>query len=125
MQYMLMIHADESAMTSMTPDAIQSVMVAMDRFDAEITEKGQNLGSIRLQPATTAKTVRVRKGKALKTDGPFAETKEVIGGVYLIEAANEDEALDIATRLPTATFCTIEVRPILGIDIRRAVSAGV
>jgi hypothetical protein len=89
----------------------------------ELSDAGKNLGSVRLQPAATATTVRVRGGNVLTSDGPFAESKEQLGGIYLVEADDLEEAKDIAARLPTATFSTIEVRSIVGIDPRRAVQA--
>ena len=116
---MLMINASESAMESMSPEEIREIGAAVGRFDEELTAAGKNIGSIRLHPPATASTLKVRGGKVLTTDGPFAESKEQLGGIYLVEADDQSEALDIAARLPTATFSTIEVRPILGIDVRR------
>ena len=123
MYYLLMIHADESAMRSMSPDDAGRITAEVDEFDRELTEAGQNIGSVRLQPSTTATKVRVRDGKVITTDGPFIETKEQLGGIYLVEAGDLDEALSIASRLPTAAFATVEVRPILGLDLRRSVQA--
>ena len=85
--------------------------------------KGRNLGSIRLQPAGTARTLRNVNGQRLVTDGPFADTKEHLGGLWLIEAMDLDEALTIARRLPDNAFATIEVRPVLGVDLRGALQA--
>ena len=123
MYYMLLIHANESDMGSMAAEDVGSVTAAVDRFDEELTKVGKNIGSLRLQPSASATTVRVRDGKTLTTDGPFAESKEQLGGVYVIEAGGPDEAVEIAPRLPTAAFCTIEVRPLQGIDLRRTLQA--
>ena len=120
MHYLLMIHADESAVR---PDDIPALMEAIDAFDAEVTDAGQNLGSIRLQTTGTAATLRARDGKALRTDGPFAETKEQLGGIYIIEASDMDEAIQIASRLPMTSYGSVEVRPILGIDLRQVAEA--
>ena len=122
MQYVLMIHADEAAMSSMTPEEVGPVAAAVDQFDREISDAGQNIGSIRLQPSGTATTVRVRDGKTLTTDGPFAETKEQLGGIYLIHADDLDGALSIAARLADCHIGTVEVRPVMGLDIRQLVS---
>ena len=102
MHYLLMIHADESAVR---PDDIPALM--------EVTDAGQNLGSIRLQTAGTAATLRARDGKALRTDGPFAETKEQLGGFYMIEAKDLDEAIAWAAKIPSAADGSVEVRPIM------------
>jgi hypothetical protein len=83
MYYMLMIHADESGMGSMSPDVVGEVTAEVDRFDEELTKAGQNIGSVRLQPSAMATTVRVRDGKTLTTDGPFIESKEQLGGALV------------------------------------------
>jgi hypothetical protein len=121
MYYVLMIHADESGRGPRPPEGMGNVAEAVERFDNDLSEAGQNVGSIRLQPSATATTIRVRGGKVLTSDGPFAENKEQLGGLYLIEAGDLDEARNVAARLPTATFCTVEVRPVASIDLRRAV----
>ena len=123
MYYVLLIHADESGMGAMAAGKIESITKAVDQFDEELTKAGQNIGSLHLQPSMTGTTVRVRDGKTLTTDGPFIETKEQLGGIYLVEATDLDEALGIASRLPTAAFCTIEVRPLQGVDLRRTLQA--
>lgn len=122
MHYLLMIHADESLVPDLPPEEIPRIMEAIDAFDAEISDAGQNLGSIRLQPAGSAATLRLRDGNAVRTDGPFAETKEQLGGIYIIEAADMDEATRIAGRLPMTSYGSVEVRPVLGIDLRQAVA---
>ena len=121
MHYLLLIHVDESGSTELKPEQVQIVMQEMDKFDRELSENGQNLGSIRLQPSTVSTVVRVRGGEVLTTDGPFVEAKEQVGGIYMIEAADQEEANSIAGRLPTTSFGSVEVRPVLGIDLRRAI----
>jgi hypothetical protein len=86
-------------------------------YNDELTAKSHYITAEALQPVETARTVRVRRGKAAVTDGPFAETKEVVGGFILIEAAGMDEALKIATGIPLARLGSIEVRPIMQIRI--------
>ncbi len=83
------------------------------QFTEEIKAKGNHLAGHQLQPISTATTVRVRNGKRLTTDGPFAETKEQLGGFYMIEAKDLDEAIEIASRIPSARIGSIEVRPIV------------
>jgi hypothetical protein len=81
-------------------------------FTADIKQSGHFIGANRLKPAASAKTVRVRGGKVLVTDGPFAETKEQFGGYYLIEAGGLDEAIEVSARIPGARFGSVEVRPV-------------
>jgi hypothetical protein len=112
MQYLLLIYDDEKIWAKMS-DAEKGKMIGEYRqFTEEITKSGQHQGGNALQPVSTATTVRVRNGKRLTTDGPFAETKEQLGGYYLVEAKNLDEAIAIAGRVPTARLGSIEVRPI-------------
>jgi hypothetical protein len=85
-------------------------------YDKELAKKGHYIASSALQPPSTAKTIRHRTGKPVITDGPFAETKEVLGGFILIEARDMDEALQIAQNIPVARYGAIEVRPQLKID---------
>jgi hypothetical protein len=112
MRYLLMIYSDESGYAKMTPDDMGQLMTAYGQFDEEITAAGVVQSSERLQPTEAATCVRVRDGKATTTDGPFAETKEAVGGYYLIDVADLDQALAWARKVPTATYGTIEVRPI-------------
>ena len=112
MRYLLMIHSDESGYAHMTEADMGQLMEAYGRFDDEIESAGVVQGSQRLQPTQTATTVRVRDGKTATTDGPFAETKEAIGGFYQIDVPNLDEAIAWAEKIPTATYGSIEIRPI-------------
>ena len=113
MQYMLLIYGDEQAWNQLSPEQINQTMQAYHRFTNELVAAGAMRGGSELAPVATATTVRVRQGKTLTTDGPFAETREQLGGYYLIEAKDLDEALKIAARIPSARYGSIEVRPIM------------
>jgi len=112
MRYLLMICTDESADTAMSPEEAQARMALYAAFGQEMTERGVLTGGERLRPTTDATTVRVRDGEVLTADGPFAETKEQIGGFYAVDCADLDEAIEIAAKIPGASTGTIEVRPI-------------
>ena len=113
MQYLLLIYDQEAEFMKMSKDDYAKMYAEYGAFTADIKAKGNHLGGHELQPIATATTVRIRDGKRLTTDGPFAETKEQLGGFYLIEAKNLDEAIDIASRIPSARRGSIEVRPIV------------
>jgi len=112
MQYLMMIYADESGMSKVTPEQLQGVITAYGAFTNEVKEKKVYLGGNPLQPTPTETTVRVRDGKTTITDGPFAETKEQLGGYYLLDCKDLDEALEYAAKIPGALWGSIEVRPI-------------
>ncbi len=112
MRYMLLINSDESRYETMTEEDGAKLMAAYGTFTGDLQKAGALVGSDRLQPSTTATTVRVRDGQTLTTDGPFAETKEQFGGYYTIEVKDLDEALTWAARVPSATYGSVEVRPI-------------
>jgi hypothetical protein len=113
MQYLLMIYRNEAEAGKMDPTARQAMMADYGAFTQSIIQSGNFKAGDALQPATTATTVRVREGKTLTTDGPFAETREQLGGYYLIEAKDLDAALGIAARIPGAKLGSVEVRPIM------------
>jgi hypothetical protein len=112
MRYALLIYGDEAAMNGATPADQDAMYREYMEFDRAITDGGQKLGGEALQPIATATTVTVRDGRTLTTDGPFAETREQLGGFYLIEAADLDEAIAVAARVPGAQTGSIEVRPV-------------
>jgi hypothetical protein len=112
MRYLLMICTDESADGAMSPEEGQAMMGGYAAFGQEMTERGVLTGGERLRPTTDATTVQVRDGEILTADGPFAETKEQIGGFYAVDCADLDEAIEIAAKIPGAKTGTIEVRPI-------------
>ena len=111
MQYALLIYTEEPTKAP-TDEAIAAEMEAYDGFTRHVTERGAMKAGEALHPASTATTVRVRDGQTVTTDGPFAETKEVLGGFYIVEAADLDEAIDYAARIPGAARGSIEIRPI-------------
>jgi hypothetical protein len=111
MRYLLLICEDESAAARRSPQDQQANMAAYLAFGQEFKERIQ--AGEALQPTTTATTVRVREGKTLATDGPFAETKEQLGGYYLVQCDNLDQAIEIAAHLPAASDGSVEVRPIM------------
>ncbi len=113
MQYLLMIYEPEKVWTEMSEDSRNKMFGEYMEFTRSVKASGHFKAGDALQPTATATTVRVRDGKTQVTDGPFAETREQLGGYYLIEAANLDEATKIAARIPSARFGSIEVRPIM------------
>jgi hypothetical protein len=112
MQYLLMIYQNEADYGKIDAATNKKILEEYGAFTQSIIQSGNFKGADRLQPTTTATTVRVREGKTLTTDGPFAETREQLGGYYLIEARDLDAALAIAARIPSARTGSIEVRPI-------------
>jgi hypothetical protein len=112
-QYMLLIYDDPSAWQSLSEEEQNAVMGEYFAYTNELREAGAYVAGDALQPTTTAKSVRLRDGERLTTDGPFAETKETLGGYYLVEAASDEEALEWAAKIPAARLGTIEVRPVV------------
>jgi hypothetical protein len=111
MQYLLLIYTAEPT-EAVPEDIMAEEMEAYNEFGRWVNERGLLKAGEALHPTSAATTVRVREGKTVATDGPFAETKEALGGFYLIEAANLDEAIDAASRIPGAKHGSIEIRPI-------------
>lgn len=112
MKYMLLINEDESRFETMSEADMGRLMADYGTFHEKIEKSGAFLGAHRLRPTATATTVRVRDGKTLTTDGPFAETKEQFGGYYLIDVADLDEAIRWAAEIPSAAAGSIEIRPV-------------
>lgn len=112
MQYLLMIYDEEAKWSQMGQAEAGGYIKAYREFTDAVTKSGHFRVGEALQPTSTATTVRVREGKTLTTDGPFAETREQLGGFYLVEAKDLDEAISIAARIPSAKIGSIEVRPI-------------
>ncbi len=113
MRYLLMIYLNEAEHGQMDAAERQKVMADYSVFTQSIIQSGAFKAGDALRPTTTATTVRVRDGKTLTTDGPFAETSEQLNGYYLVEARDLDAALAIAARIPGAKVGSIEVRPIM------------
>ena len=116
MQYMLLIYDDEKTIAAMTDPEQGQFLGAYMEFTNAIKKSGHHRAGDALHPVSTATSVRVRDGKTLSTDGPFAETREQLGGYYLIEAKDLDEAIAIAARIPSAKIGTVEVRPVVVFD---------
>jgi hypothetical protein len=112
MRYALLICDEEKRQAEMSEAEAGAQMAAYMAFGEEMGAKGVLQGGERLQPVGTATTVRVRDGEVLTSDGPFAETKEQLGGFYLVECKDLDEAIEVASRIPGAKVGSIEVRPI-------------
>ena len=113
MQYLLMIYRNEAELGKMDAAARKKVTAEYGVFTQAIIQSGHFKAGDGLQPTTTATTVRVRDGKTLTTDGPFAETREQLAGYYLIDAKDLDQAVEIAGRVPSVQVGAIEVRPIM------------
>jgi len=113
MKYMLLVYLAEDALSDVEREHcyVESAQLTQD-----LNASGQYLSASPLHPVSTATSLRVRDGKRVVTDGPFAETREQLGGFYLIDASDLDEALNIAERIPPARFGTIEIRPVMEIE---------
>jgi hypothetical protein len=112
MKYLCLIYDEESKMATMSEQDANAFMGEYFAFTEDIKKSGHYLGGEALKPVSTATTIRVRNGKMSTTDGPFAETKEQLGGYYLIEARDLNDALQVASRIPSARMGSVEVRPI-------------
>jgi hypothetical protein len=113
MQYVLLIYGEENGWASRSEDELKALHAGYGKLSGELRAQGKLLAADELQPVATATTVQVRKEETIVSDGPFATTKEVLGGYYLIEAESLDEAIEWAGHIPSARFGTIEVRPVV------------
>ena len=113
MQYLLMIYRSEAELFKMTDADRQKMSADYGTYTQSIIQSGHFKAGDGLQPSTTATTVRVRDGKVMTTDGPFAETREQLGGYYLVDAKDLDAAIKLAARIPGAATGSIEVRPVM------------
>jgi len=113
MRYMVLIYGSEAQSAQMTPAEQKAEMDAYNVFTQTIQERNVLLGGDSLVPSTSATTVRFRDGKVLTTDGPFAETKEQLGGFYILKCDNLDQAIELAAQVPGAAYGSIEIRPIV------------
>ena len=116
MQYMLLIYGDQNGWQSRSDEENNQLMQAYYRFTKDLQKSGAMVGGDALQPTQTATTVRVRNDETLTTDGPFAETKEQLGGYYIVDVGSLDEALEWAAKIPGAKHGSVEVRPVMVFD---------
>lgn len=116
MRYLMLIYCDEVVNGQLNQQEQEAAYAAHSAFGEEAGKRGVMRDGQGLMPTTSATTVRVRNGKTLVTDGPFAETKEQLGGYYLLDCKDLDEAIEMATKIPEATHGSIEVRPIMEFD---------
>ena len=116
MKYLCLIYDNEQNWVNLSQADMDKVFAEHDVFSQDIRAKGQYVAGEALHPSTTATTVRVRNGKTTISDGPFAETKEQLGGFYIIEAADLNDALQVAARIPEARSGSIEVRPVMDLS---------
>jgi hypothetical protein len=116
MRYLCLIYEDESLWDRMPKAEADTIFGEYFAYNDSIKKSGHLLGGLPLQPTRTATTVRVRNGKLSTTDGPFAETKEQLGGYYLIEAKDLNDAIQVASRIPGARLGSVEVRPVMEIE---------
>jgi hypothetical protein len=116
MKYLLMVHHDEDVLTAIGESELQQMRAESVRLANEINSHGQYVDAAPLQPAATGMCVRMRDGQPLITDGPFAETREQLGGYFLVNAKDLNEALTIAARIPGARIGTVEVRQVVQLD---------
>jgi hypothetical protein len=112
MQYLMLIYTDEATVAKAPAEKLQAMYGAYYAYTAEVKEKKLYIGGNPLQPISTATTVRVRDGKMSTTDGPFAETKEQLGGYFLLNCKDLDEAIEYAGKIPGAAWGSVEIRPI-------------
>jgi hypothetical protein len=116
MKYLCTIYGDESQWSDVTPEQSAEVLAAYGAFSEEAAAAGVMLGGEGLEPTSAATTVRVRDGERLLSDGPFAETKEQLGGFYLLECGSLDEAIEWASKIPGAASGSVEVRPVMNYE---------
>ena len=123
MKYLLTIYGDESGWNDVTPEQAQDIMAAYGAFGEAAEKAGVLLGGEGLQPTSTATTVSVRNDETITTDGPFAETREQLGGYYLLDCKDLDEAIGWAARIPGAQQGSVEVRPVMDYEAMGAEEA--
>jgi hypothetical protein len=117
MRYALLIYANEQEWAAQSEEQAQAVNQEYLAFTKDIIDRGLMKGGEALQATATATTVRVRDGDTLTTDGPFAETKDQLGGFYLVDCKDLDEAIELAARIPDARRGSIEIRPVMDVDM--------
>ena len=113
MKYLCLIYSDETQWPKLPKEDTEKLMAEYREFTIDVTKNGQYVDGNRLHPTTAATTVRIRNGKLSTTDGPFAETKEQLGGYFMLEARDLNEAIQLAARIPAARHGSVEVRPVM------------
>ncbi|WP_331347184.1 YciI family protein [Cellvibrio sp. UBA7661] len=116
MKYLCMVYYDENIINNMTSSEWKSLNAECEACGESLRSTGKMIGGNALHPTTTATSLRIREGKPLITDGPFAETKEQLAGFYLLDARDLNEAIQLASKIPPARIGTIEIRPIRELD---------
>jgi hypothetical protein len=124
MKYLCLIYENEKNFETMSPADGEAIMGEYFAFTDGIRRSGQYVAGEALHPTNTATTVKVRNGKVSTTDGPFAETKEQLGGFYLIEAKDLNDAIQVAAKIPSARFGAVEVRPVMDFSAETAKHEG-
>ena len=120
MRYLCLIYENEKAFETLPPAETEAIMGEYFQFTDDLRKNGKYVAAEALQPTASSTTVRVRNGKVSTTDGPFAETKEQLGGFYLIEATDLNDAIQVASRIPSARFGSIEIRPVVDFSAEQA-----
>ena len=120
MRYLCLIYENETAWEAVPPAESEAIMNEYFQFTDEIRKNGKYVAGEALQPTASSTTVRVRNGKVSTTDGPFAETKEQLGGFYMIEATDLNDAIQVASRIPSARHGAIEIRPVVDFSAETA-----
>jgi len=116
MKFMLLVHHNEETFNQRSEDERQALLRESVQLANKLHQEGQYLGAAPLHPTSSTTCVRVREGTSLVTDGPFAETREQIGGYFLVDCRDRDEAIEIASRIPGARIGTVEVRPVSEVE---------
>ena len=120
MKYLCLIYENEKSWENTSPAEGEAIMNEYFQFTDDIRKNGKYIAGEALQPTASSTTVRVRNGKVSTTDGPFAETKEQLGGFYLIEATDLNDAIQVASRIPSARLGSIEIRPVVDFSAEQA-----
>ena len=120
MRYLCLIYENEKSWETIPAAESEAIMNEYFQFTDDIRKKGKYIAGEALQPTASSTTVRVRNGKVSTTDGPFAETKEQLGGFYLIEATDLNDAIQVASRIPSARLGSIEIRPVVDFSAEQA-----
>ena len=116
-EYLCLIYWDEHKLATLPADELNTLNAAHLDFNEELRRTGHYVAAEALEPARVSRLVRVKGGKTMVTDGPFAEAKEVVAGFYLLNVRDEAEALEIAARIPSASYATVEVRPVRKLQV--------